>query len=145
MLIGEYNHTVDSKGRVSVPAKFRNELGDSFIMCKGLDKCIWVYPQDAWKELAAKIKSLPTTDRNARRFSRFILGSACECSPDKQGRTNVSQPLREYAGITKDIVVVGVEDKVEIWDKAQWDSFNDMSDDDINDVAQEMYEAGISI
>ena len=145
MLSGEYNHLVDTKGRINVPAKFRCELGDSFIMCKGLDKCISVYPKSAWDELAAKIKSLPTTDRNARRFSRFILGSALECTPDKQGRTKVSASLMEYAGIEKDIVVVGVETKVEIWDSKEWAKYNDVSDDCMEDVAQEMFEAGITL
>lgn len=144
MLIGEYNHTVDTKGRVSVPAKFRNELGDLFVMCKALDKCLWVYPLEKWEKVSSQIQSLPMS-KNATRFSRLILGSASECSPDKQGRINIPMSLRQYANINKDVTIVGLSSKIEIWDSELWDKFNEEECSDMAEVAEAMGELGIMV
>jgi len=117
MLLGEYNHNVDEKGRVSVPAKFREDLGASFIVTKGLDSCLFIYSKIEWNTFETKLKDLPLTNPNARNFIRFFFSGATECELDKQGRINIPQNLREYAGLSKDVSIIGVSTRVEIWDR----------------------------
>ena len=108
MFMGEYNHTIDGKGRVIVPAKFRDALGDGFVVTKGLDGCLFVYPPDAWQAFEEKLQSLPLTNKNSRQFARFFLAGAASCEVDKQGRILLPQVLREFAGLEKEVVMVGV-------------------------------------
>ena len=115
MFMGEYNHTIDAKGRLIVPAKFREILGDNFIVTKGLDGCLFVYPNDEWTRFEEKLKSLPLTNKNARQFTRFFLAGAAACEVDKQGRILLPQVLREFASLEKDVVLVGVASRIEIW------------------------------
>ncbi len=145
MLYGEYRHNVDSKGRINVPAKFRTELGDSFVVCRGIDRCLSVYSMDAWDALQEKISSLPTTDKNARALTRHFLGSAVICNPDKQGRTKLTQSLFDYAGIKKEITIVGLGSKAEIWGREQWEDFDTLSTESIEDVSQALFESGIRL
>ena len=114
MFMGEYNHTIDAKGRLIVPAKFREILGDNFIVTKGLDGCLFVYPNDEWTRFEEKLKSLPLTNKNARQFTRFFLAGAAACEVDKQGRILLPQVLREFASLEKDVVLVGVASRIEI-------------------------------
>ena len=117
MFMGEYNHTIDAKGRLIVPAKFREILGDNFIVTKGLDGCLFVYPNDEWTRFEEKLKSLPLTNKNARQFTRFFLAGAAACEVDKQGRILLPQVLREFASLEKDVVLVGVASRIEIWSR----------------------------
>ena len=120
MLIGEYSHTVDTKGRINFPSKLRYDLGDSFIVTRGLDNCLYVYSMEEWLELEKSIKQLPRAKR--RDLEHFFFAGASEVQPDKQGRIGIVPKLREYAGIDKNVVVVGASDHVEIWDSAAWES-----------------------
>lgn len=145
MFIGEYNHSIDAKGRLIVPSKFREALGDAFFVTKGLDGCLSVYPTEEWKIFESKLRSLPITNKNARKFTRFFLAGASECEIDKQGRILIPAPLREYAGLVKDAVLVGVSSRIEIWSRDKWAEINDIDVDDMSDVAEHMEELGISL
>lgn len=142
MLIGEYAHTIDTKGRVIVPAKFRAELGDRFILTKGFDGCLYGYSLDEWKKIEEKIQTLPLiTGKDARNFTRFFFSSAIECELDTQGRILVSPSLRAHAELEKDLVIIGVSSRIEIWSKAKWDAYNECQDAD--DIAEKMTMLGI--
>ena len=145
MLTGDFRHSVDAKGRLIIPAKFRDSLGENFVITKGMDDCLFVYPSDEWKEFEEKIKALPLTNKDARDFKRFMLGSAVEGDLDKQGRVLLPTSLREFAEIEKEVVLVGVLDKVEIWDKAKWDKSNSLVEGNIEDIAANMEKLGWSI
>ena len=125
MFMGEYNHTVDAKGRLIVPSKFREQLGDEFVVTKGLDGCLFVYENTEWKILEEKLKALPLTNANARKITRFFLAGACQCEVDKQGRILVPGSLRTYAGLEKEVVLVGVGSRVEIWNREAWEDASD--------------------
>src|SRR3569833_963947 len=120
MFMGEYQHSIDDKGRLIIPAFFRDGLGASFVVTRGLDNCLFVYPQTEWENLEAKLKTLPFTRADARAFSRFFFSGASECELDKQGRANIPSHLRDYAKLNRDCVVIGVSNRVEIWGKESW-------------------------
>ena len=145
MFMGEYNHTIDAKGRLIIPSKFRDLLGDEFVLTKGLDGCLFLYPHDEWKVFEDKLRTSPLTNKNARTFTRFFLGSAVDGGLDKQGRVLISSALREFAGLEKEVVLVGVLDRVEIWDKAKWDDNNAVVEDNMDDIASQMEELGLGI
>ena len=145
MFMGEYNHTIDAKGRLIVPAKFREILGDNFIVTKGLDGCLFVYPNDEWTRFEEKLKSLPLTNKNARQFTRFFLAGAAACEVDKQGRILLPQVLRESASLEKDVVLVGVASRIEIWSRERWDESMNTYDGDMDEVAENMESLGFSI
>ena len=144
MFMGEYNHTVDAKGRVIVPSKFREQLGEEFVVTKGLDGCLFVYENTEWKALEEKLHALPLTNANARKFSRFFLAGATTCEVDKQGRILLPLVLRDFAGLDKDAVLVGVSSRIEIWSKLKWDEINNVDVDDMDDIAEHMADLGIS-
>lgn len=139
--IGEYYHSVDVKGRMNIPVKFRELLGDSFVVTRGLDKCLSIYPTEAFQAFAQKLQSLPISDKNARQFVRFFLSGAIECELDKQGRILIPQSLRMYADISKDVVVTGNGSTIEIWDSNLWNDYNNTIDPDA--IADSMVELGI--
>ena len=142
MLIGEYSHTIDAKGRMIVPAKFRTELGERFIVTKGFDGCLYGYSLEEWKSIEEKIKTLPLiTGKDARNFTRFFFSSAIECELDSQGRILITQNLRTHAELLKDVVVIGVSTRIEIWSKEKWDAYNDGQDSE--DIAEKMSMLGI--
>jgi len=143
MFMGEYNHTLDTKGRLIVPSKFREQLGDEFVVTKGLDGCLFVYPPSEWITIEEKFRNIPLTTKDARKFSRFFFAGATSCEVDKQGRILLPSVLREYAALEKDVVSVGVLNRVEIWDKDKWQDNN--SYDDMDEVAEHMAELGLSI
>ena len=145
MVIGEYNHTIDAKGRLIVPVKFREILGDNFIVTKGLDGCLFVYPNDEWTRFEEKLKGLPLTNKNARQFTRFFLAGAAACEVDKQGRILLPQVLREFASLEKDVVLVGVASRIEIWSRERWDESMNTYDGDMDEVAENMESLGFSI
>lgn len=128
--IGEFQHSIDGKGRVIVPAKFRDGLGDTFVVTKGLDKCLFIFPMNQWTVMVDKLKALPVTDPNARAFVRFFFSGAAECEVDKQGRILLPANLRDYASLDKDVALVGVSTRVEIWSKEVWEDYTrDLADD----------------
>lgn len=141
MFMGEYNHTVDEKGRLIIPSKFREELGDEFVVTKGLDGCLFVYAPSEWTLLEEKLKALPLTNKDARAFVRFMLAGAAQVEPDKQGRILLPQVLRTFAGLDKDVVLIGVASRIEIWNKDKW---NDASmAGDMDEIAEKMADLGI--
>lgn len=142
MLIGEYIHTIDSKGRMIVPAKFRIELGERFVVTKGFDGCLYGYSIEEWSSIEEKIKTLPLiTGKDARNFTRFFFSSAIECELDSQGRILISNNLREYASLKKDVVIIGVSTRIEIWSKEKWEAYNEEQDSE--DIAEKMSLLGI--
>jgi len=143
MFIGEYQHTLDPKNRVIMPSKFREKLGDSFVMTKGLDNCLFIYSSEEWSIVEDKLKSLPMTNKDARAFVRFFFAGACECELDKQGRILMPSHLKEYAKIDKDLVIIGVSTRIEIWSKEEWDKFNSDANISYEDVAEKMSQLGI--
>jgi len=136
--MGEYQHNLDDKGRVIVPSKFREGLGETFVMTRGLDQCLFVYPQSEWEILEAKLKSLPMTRADARSFVRFFFSGATECELDKQGRIVIPTLLREYAHLEKDIVVLGVSNRVEIWGRDHWKQYATEAADSFVETAEKL-------
>lgn len=143
MFMGEYNHTIDTKGRLIVPSKFREVLGNEFVVTKGLDGCLFVYPNEEWTSIEEKFREIPLTTKDARKFSRFFFAGAASCEVDKQGRILLPQVLREFAELQKDVVLVGVLSRIEIWSKDRWQDANTY--DDMDEVAEHMAELGLSI
>lgn len=143
MFMGEYNHTIDAKGRLIVPSKFRDALGDEFVITKGLDGCLFVYDNKEWTAFEEKLKSLPLTNKDARQFVRFFLAGAANVEVDKQGRILVPANLREFAKLSKDVVLVGVASRIEIWSKEIWESSE--SFDDMEEIAEHMADLGLGI
>ena len=143
--MGEYAHSVDAKGRVIMPAKFRDELGTSFVVTRGLEGCLSVYTQEGWARFATGMQKLQASKENVRAFKRFLFGSAAELEFDKQGRILLPQVLREFAGLEKEVVMVGVANRVEIWSKERWQECIDSYDDDMDEVAENMESLGFSI
>lgn len=143
MFYGEYQHTVDPKGRVIVPSKFREGLGEKFIVTKGLDNCLFAYSMEEWGNLEAKLKALPFTDKDVRSFVRFFFSGATECEADKQGRILIPQNLRDYAGLAKEVYIIGVSARIEIWNKENWESY--CNDDQVSsdNIAEKMAMLGI--
>lgn len=143
MLIGEYEHSIDVKGRLIMPSKIREDLGEKFIITKGLDGCLFGFSKTEWANFEEKLKSLPLTNKNARDFVRFFLSGAIECELDKQGRFLISANLRQYAGMEKEVVIIGVGTRIEIWNKEKWTTYN--SDENISpdDIAENMTMLGI--
>lgn len=142
MFKGEYQHALDPKNRIAIPSKFREYLNDKFVMTKGLDHCLYAYSIEEWDALEQKLKALPLSSRDARAFVRFIFSGAADCQIDKQGRTIIPANLIEYAGIKKDIVIIGVSTRFEIWSKEKWDEYNN-SDINFDEIADKMSQLGI--
>ncbi|WP_456275592.1 division/cell wall cluster transcriptional repressor MraZ [Bacillus sp. AK128] len=138
MFMGEYHHNIDTKGRIIVPSKFRDGLGTTFILTRGLDKCLFGYPLEEWKILEDKLKTLPLTKKDARAFTRFFFSGAIECEVDKQGRINISAPLLQYAGLEKECAVIGVSNRVEIWSKSGWEEVFSDSEESFADLAENL-------
>ena len=141
MFMGTYGHSIDAKGRVIVPAKFREVLGDSFVVTLGLDGCLFVYPEEEWEDFVKQLKELPGS-KEVRKLQRYFMAGAAPCDVDKQGRVLIPSSLREKVGLDKDVVFVGVMSKIEIWSKERWEDNNDF--DNVDDIAEHMSEFGLS-
>ena len=141
MLIGEYEHSLDAKGRLIMPSKLRDDIGEKFIITKGLDGCLFAISIEEWKIFEQKLRSLPISNKDARAFSRFFFAGAMDCEIDKQGRFLISSNLREFAGLTKEVVIVGMDSRIEIWSKDKWQK----CDEDISadEIAEKMEMLGI--
>lgn len=142
MFIGEYTHAIDPKNRIVIPSKFREDLGDSFVITKGLDGCLYVYTKDEWSIFENKLKTLPLTNKNARAFSRFFFAGASDGDMDKQGRVLIPSNLLKYANIEKDIVSIGVANRIEIWSLDSWEKYNE-ENIDFDDIAENMTDLGL--
>ena len=143
MFYGEYNHTIDAKGRLIIPSKYREVLGDTFYVTKGLDGCLFVYDSSEWAAFEEKLKSLPLTSKDARKFVRFFLAGATMAEVDKQGRILIPASLRKYAELEKEVMLLGVGSRVEIWNKEKWEDASTY--DDMDEVAEHMEEWGLRI
>ena len=138
MFMGEYQHSIDAKGRMIVPAKFREILGETFVLTRGLDHCIFGYPMDEWRKLEQKLKDLPMTNKDARAFARFFFSGATEVELDKQGRINIPSTLINHANLEKECIVLGVSSKIEIWAKDAWSSYFEESSESFNEIAENL-------
>lgn len=138
MLMGQFQHSLDSKGRLIIPARFRKTLGTSFVLTKGLDSCLFVYPKEEWKILQEKLKTLPFTQKEVRAFIRFFFAGAVETKMDKQGRILIPQQLRDHAFIKKDVIIIGILDRVEIWSKEKWAVYSNKAASCYEDIAEKL-------
>ena len=145
MFIGEYHHSIDDKDRLIIPAKFRNELGNKFIVTRGIENCLFVYPEESWIKIVNKLESLPFTKKDARQFVRFFLSGATEAEFDKQGRINITSPLVNYAKITKECVVIGAGDRLEIWSLESWNDFFNSAKDNMSDIAENLFNESVNL
>jgi len=141
MFKGEYNHTIDEKGRLIIPAKFREELGSEFVITRGLDGCLFGYNNTEWEVFEAKLRALPLTNKDARAFQRYMLAGAASVEIDKQGRILLPQNLRTFAGLEKDVVLIGVAGRIEIWNKDIYEKATAI--DDMEEIAEKMSDLGI--
>lgn len=143
MFMGEYQHGLDTKGRLIIPAKFREELGEGAVITRGLDNCLFLFPREEWAILETKLKALPLTKSDARQFVRFLFSGATECEMDKQGRIILPSNLREFALIEKDAVVIGVSSRIEIWSRERWQSYVQQAEQSFEDIAENIVDLGI--
>ena len=145
MLMGEYHHNIDEKNRLIIPSKFRYELGSNFIVTRGLDGCLFVYPLNEWDKITNQLNTLSFTKKDARAFSRFFLSGATECEFDRQGRINIPTPLISYASLKKECVIIGVNDRLEIWSKDLWEKFFNDNEEALSDIAENLFESNVSM
>ena len=145
MFIGEYHHTIDEKGRIIIPVKFREELGNNFIITRGIENCLFVYSTENWAKITNKLNSLPFTKKDARTFNRFFMSGATNVELDKQGRVNISKPLIDYANLLKDCVIIGTGDRLEVWSQESWDSFFDSTKDSMSDIAENLFNESVNL
>ncbi len=140
MLMGEFHHNIDEKGRLVIPTKFREELGNEFVIARGIEKCLYVYSMTEWEKLVNKLNTLPFTKKDARTFTRSFFSGATVCEFDKNGRINITSPLVSYAGLTHECVVIGVNDRLEIWSSEGFTNFMDANSDQLDDIAEHLFE-----
>ena len=140
MLIGEYHHSIDEKGRLIIPSKFREDIGNSFVVTRGLDGCLFVYSLIEWEKIVSKLKKLPFTKKDARIFMRFLLAGATVCEFDKQGRINLVNSLIEYAGLKKECVIIGVNDRLEIWSLDKYNNLMNENFDKLDDISENLFD-----
>lgn len=145
MFMGEYHHTIDEKGRIIIPSKFREDLGEKFIITRGIENCLFVYSLSSWEKITNKLESLPFTKKDARQFVRFFLSGATTAEFDKQGRVNVTSPLISYADLQKDCVVIGTGDRLEIWSQENWNAFFESASSNMSDIAENLFNESVNI
>lgn len=145
MYMGEYHHNIDDKNRLIIPSKFREGLGNDFIITRGIENCLFVYSKVDWQKIVEKLETLPFTKKDARNFTRFFLSGAVNAEIDKQGRSNLSQALIDYAKIEKECVIIGVGNRLEIWSKQEWDNFFNSAKDNMSDIAENLFERTLDL
>lgn len=143
MFLGEYRHTLDEKGRVVLPSKFRDRLAEGLVITKGQERCLYVFPLDRWEEEVERMNRLPRTDRRTRNFARAYFAGADQQKPDRQGRVQIPQNLRSYAALEREVTVVGVADRIEVWDDANWQRLSEEADQYYADIEEALSEHGI--
>lgn len=144
MFMGEYHHAIDEKGRLTLPSKIREQLGYDFVVTRGLDHCLFIYPRVDWQRIIDTYKSLPNT-RDARNFMRFFLSGATEMNVDKQGRINIASPLIHYASLEKDCIIIGVNDHLEIWSESIWNQFMDENEESFSEIADNLFSNNLNL
>lgn len=142
MFMGEYHHNIDEKNRLVIPSKFREELGDEFVITRGLDNCLFIYPKNNWELIVEKLKKLPFTKHDARYFTRFFLSGASVCEVDRSGRVIIPTPLTTFANISKECVVIGANDRIEIWANDEWDKFMEDNSEQFISIAEDLFQVG---
>ncbi|MDD7543526.1 MAG: division/cell wall cluster transcriptional repressor MraZ [Peptoniphilaceae bacterium] len=145
MFIGEYNHSVDAKGRVSLPARFRDDLSETFYITRGMENCLFIYDRSEWEKMDERIRSLRLTAKAARGFSRLFYAGAMEVSCDRQGRFLIPPHLRAFASIDKEVVIIGVSNRIEVWDKEKWDEYLASDSMDYDDLTETLEEEGVEL
>ncbi len=143
MFIGEYQHSIDQKGRLAIPAKFRASLKTGAVVTRGLDNCLFLYTKEEWEKLASKLVNLPISQKNTRAFSRLMLAGAMDVKLDSQGRIILPEYLRSFARITKKTIVAGLYNRLEIWDKEEWDKYKGATEKNSGDIAEQLGELGV--
>ena len=139
MFMGEYHHTIDDKGRIVIPTKFRDILKSDFIVTRGIEKCLYIYARKDWENLVSKLNTLPFTKKDARTFIRSFFSGATECEFDRQGRTCIASPLIVHAGLTKDCVIIGANDRIEIWEIGAWNEFLKENEENLSNIAENLF------
>ena len=145
MFMGEYHHTIDEKGRIIIPSKFREDLGEKFIITRGIENCLFVYSLSSWEKITNKLETLPFTKKDARQFVRFFLSGATTAEFDKQGRVNVTSPLISYADLQKECVVIGTGDRLEIWSQENWNAFFETASINMSDIADNLFNESVNL
>lgn len=145
MLMGEFHHNLDDKGRIIVPSRLREELGENIIVTRGLENCLFIYSENEWAKVVSKLKTLPFTKKDARSFTRMFLSGATNAEFDKQGRIKIAIPLLEYAELQKECVIIGVNDRLEIWSKERWNSFMNVASENLSDLADHLFETDFEV
>ncbi|MFA6426998.1 MAG: division/cell wall cluster transcriptional repressor MraZ [Candidatus Magasanikbacteria bacterium] len=143
MLIGEYSHNLDEKGRLAIPKKFRSELSKGAVVTRGLDSCLFLYTKTEWKKLADKLAALPFSQANTRAFARLMLAGAMDVEIDAQGRVILPEYLRTFAGLKKQVIVAGLYNRLELWDQGKWEEYKSRTEKDSNVIAEEMFSLGV--
>ncbi len=138
MFMGEYHHTIDAKGRIIMPSKVRDDLGENFIVTRGLDGCLFIYPKEHWNTIINKYKELPDT-KDKRQFMRIFLSGATICEYDKQGRINIPNPLIQYADLRKDCIIIGLDERLELWSKERWENFISDNEENLSEIADNLF------
>ena len=145
MFIGEFHHNLDDKSRLIIPSKFRDKLGESFIITRGIENCLYAYSENDWQAIVNKLETLPFTKKDARNFMRFFLSGATEAEFDKQGRIKISAPLINYANIEKECIIVGTGSRFEIWANTSWEEYFNSAKDSMEDIAENLFNEGVEI
>ncbi len=140
MLLGEFHHNIDDKGRLVIPTKYREELGSNFIITKGIEKCLYIYPSSKWEKIVSQLETLPFTKKDARTFTRFFFSGATVCEFDKSGRINITSPLVSYADLNRECVIIGANDHIEIWSEKMFAEFLNDNSAKISEVAEHLFE-----
>lgn len=145
MLMGEYHHNIDDKGRLTIPSKFRDDLGEKFVITRGLENCLFAYSLEDFQKIVAELQKIPFTKKDARQFMRFFLSGATTVEFDKQGRINISSPLISYAELKKECIIIGTGDRLEIWSSNNWNDFFDSTKDNMSDIAENLFSNNIDL
>ena len=145
MLMGEYHHNIDDKGRLTIPSKFRDDLGEKFVITRGLENCLFAYSLEDFQKIVAELQKIPFTKKDARQFMRVFLSGATTVEFDKQGRINISSPLISYAGLKKECIIIGTGDRLEIWSSDNWNDFFDSTKDNMSDIAENLFSNNIDL
>lgn len=145
MLSGEYRHNIDEKGRIIIPSKIRGEMGNSIVITRGLDGCLFGYNEKAWESMMEKLSSLPYTKSDVRKFTRFMTSGAITLEFDKQGRVNIPNYLSDYAKLLKEVVIVGVINRIEIWSKESWEEFMKNNVDSLSDISENLFDSSFDL
>lgn len=143
--MGEYHHNIDEKGRIIIPSKFRDELKSNFVVTKGLEGCLFIYPELEWNNIVNQLKNIPFTKADARNFTRVFMASASQLDFDKQGRINIPKPLIEYAKLDKECIVIGVNDRLEIWNREKFDIYINETSGNLSEIADNLFSGGLDL